>query len=221
MSGTIVLVSGTSGAGKTTVTRTFARRADEMYLMLGLDLLVGTMFPGQYTIFGSKREEGFTGSYGAPGWRAVQAMHEMIAAASRLGQNMVVDHMVFLDPPVLQDCIWRLEDRPVLFVNLRVPFEVVEARLEEKARHRKLSETMIEEAGRGERSRRDGRGARSAEVVVLRAGVRERLLRPRPRHHRAVRRRSAASGSRPGLRKGREQRSRSSVAATRGRRERI
>jgi chloramphenicol 3-O phosphotransferase len=168
-SGTIVLVSGTSGAGKTTITRAFARRAEELYLMIGLDLLVGTMFPGQYTIFGAKRDEGFTGGYGAAGWKAVQAMHEMIAAASRLGQKLVVDHMVFLDPPVLQDCIWRLEGLPVLFVNLSVPFDVVEARLEEKARSRKLSDTMIEVAGSEK-----ARGQMAAELAALRTWFYER-----------------------------------------------
>jgi chloramphenicol 3-O-phosphotransferase len=147
MSGTIVLVSGTSGAGKTTVTRRFARRADDMYLMIGMDLLVGSMFPGQYTIFGEKSEEGFHGRFGVPGWTALQGLHEMIAGASRVGQNLVVDHLMFLDPPVLQDCIWRLEDRPVLFVNLRVPFEATEERLAEKARNRKLADTMVDVAG--------------------------------------------------------------------------
>jgi hypothetical protein len=67
MSGSIVLVSGTSGAGKTTVARTFARRAGELYLMFGMDVLVGTLFPSQYTIFGTKRHEGFTGTFGEGG----------------------------------------------------------------------------------------------------------------------------------------------------------
>jgi chloramphenicol 3-O-phosphotransferase len=172
MSGTIVLVSGTSGAGKTTTCQTFARRADDMYLMFGVDLLVGTLFPGQYTIFGSKRDEGFTGTFGAAGWKALQAMHEMIAAASRLGQSLVVDHLLFVDPPILQDCIWRLEGLPVLFVNLRVAYEVVEERLEEKARHRVLAPTMVEAAGPG------GAGEQMAEEMrALRPFFYERAYR--------------------------------------------
>ncbi|MCB2060290.1 MAG: chloramphenicol phosphotransferase, partial [Novosphingobium sp.] len=38
MTGQIVLVNGTSGAGKTTTCYTFARRAEEPYLMFGMDL---------------------------------------------------------------------------------------------------------------------------------------------------------------------------------------
>ena len=64
--------------------------------------------------------------------KALEAMHAMVAAASRAGQNMVVDHLMFLDPPVLQDCIWRMEDVPVLFVNLRPSREVLEKRVKER-----------------------------------------------------------------------------------------
>jgi chloramphenicol 3-O-phosphotransferase len=42
---------------------------------------------------------------------------------------MVVDHLMFLDPPVLQDCIWRMADVPVLFVNLKPSREVLETRI--------------------------------------------------------------------------------------------
>jgi hypothetical protein len=69
MSGQIVLISGSSGAGKTTTCSTFARRADQAYLMFGMDLLVGTLFPGKYTIFGDKKDEGYYGT----GWGPVGA----------------------------------------------------------------------------------------------------------------------------------------------------
>jgi hypothetical protein len=51
--------------------------------------------------------------------KAIEAMNAMIAAAARVGQNLVVDHFMFLDPPFLQDCIWELVDVPVLPVNLK------------------------------------------------------------------------------------------------------
>jgi chloramphenicol 3-O-phosphotransferase len=161
MNGNVVLVTGTSGAGKTTTCRTFARRADEMYLLFGMDLLVGTLFPGQYTIFGSRMEDGLNlFHFGKSGWKALQAMHEMIAAASRSGQNLVVDHLMFVDPPVLQDCVWRLAGLPVLFVNLRVPYERIEQRL--MTRHRELPETMAELVGP------DGEREMAARLSALR-----------------------------------------------------
>jgi chloramphenicol 3-O-phosphotransferase len=147
MTGQVVVVSGTSGSGKTTTTQTFTRRAKDCYLMLGLDVLVGTMYPAKFTLFGEKKKEGYydfhedpnnpgrpisSEYFGPVGWQTVRALHEMIAAAARSGQNMVIDHLAFVDPPLLQDLIWRLKDIPVLFVSLKPPFEVLEKRLMER-----------------------------------------------------------------------------------------
>jgi chloramphenicol 3-O-phosphotransferase len=135
LSGQIIVVNGTSGAGKTTTCATFARRAEEPYLMFGMDLLVGTLFPARYTMFGTMKGVGYSPmAYGPMCLQALSAMHEMIAAAARVGQNMVVDHLAFVDPPVLQDAVWRMADVPVLFVNLKPSREV----LEERVKHRKI-----------------------------------------------------------------------------------
>ena len=162
MRGQVIVVSGTSGAGKSTTCLAFARRAADPWLMFGMDLLVGTLFPPQYTIFGSKRAEGYGGNtFGAKmGWPAVRAMHAMIAAAARTGQNMIVDHLMFLDPPILQDCIWALVDVPVLFVNLQPPKEVLESRV--RQREVALPAPMIEAAGG-----MDGVARLSAELAEL------------------------------------------------------
>jgi chloramphenicol 3-O-phosphotransferase len=130
VSGQIVLVNGTSGSGKTTTCATFARRAAAPYLMFGMDLLVGTLLPARYTMFGAMKEQGYQPTaYGPVCMQALSAMHAMIAAAARTGQNVIVDHLMFLDPPVLQDAIWRMHDVPVLFVNLRPSREVLEQRV--------------------------------------------------------------------------------------------
>ena len=146
MAGQIVVISGTSGAGKTTTCQAFARRAEEPYLMLGMDLLLGSLIPGKYTIFGEKKDEGYYGlGWGPVGWKAIEAMHEMIAGAARSGQNMIVDHLMFADPPILQDCIWRLAELPVLFVNLRPSRDVLERRVTE--RKIELPPQMVEAVG--------------------------------------------------------------------------
>ena len=94
------------------------------------------------------------------GWPAVRALHEMIAAAARSGQNMVVDHLMFVDPPILQDCIWALHDVPVLFVNLKPPREVLAQRITQ--REIVLPAPLIEAAGG-----MDGIAALGAELAAL------------------------------------------------------
>ena len=116
MIGQIVLISGTSGSGKTTTCAQWARRAHEPWLMFGMDLAVGTLIPAKFTMFGSRKEEGYQPTkYGPVCMKVLAAMHAMVAAAAKTGQNMVVDHLMFVDPPVLQDAVWRMADVPVLF----------------------------------------------------------------------------------------------------------
>jgi chloramphenicol 3-O-phosphotransferase len=133
MSGQVVLINGTSGSGKTTTCAAFARRSHEPYLMFGMDLLAGTLLPARYTMFGAMKEQGYQPTaYGPVCMQALAAMHAMIAAAARTGQNVVVDHLMFVDPPVLQDAIWRMADVPVLFVNLKPSREVLDRRVRER-----------------------------------------------------------------------------------------
>lgn len=140
--GQVIIITGTSGAGKTTTSQAWARRADSCYFMFGFDMLVSFLPAAKYTNFGEKAQEYFYDipadpdnrelarmAFGPAGIRAVSAMHEMIAAASSVGQDIVVDHLTFVDPPVLQDCVWRLQDVPVLFVALKPPKDVLAERL--------------------------------------------------------------------------------------------
>jgi chloramphenicol 3-O-phosphotransferase len=138
MMGQIVVVSGTSGAGKTTTCRTFASRAQQATFLFGYDMFVTSLIASKFTMFGARASEYFyliddrdvapgeaRMGLGPEGWRSLAAFHDMIAAASKAGQGILVDHLMFLNPPILQDCIWRLRDVPVLFVLLKPPRDVL------------------------------------------------------------------------------------------------
>lgn len=158
MSGQIIIVAGTSGAGKTTTIETFPKRQSDSYLMFGIDQLLGTMTPADYSMFGQKTSEGMYSfpadpddadsrlavGFGESGWRSIHAFHEMIAASSRAGQNLIGDHLAFVNPPILQDCVRRLEGLPVLLVNLKPPYEVLMERLATRQVH--LPDTFEEVA---------------------------------------------------------------------------
>ena len=139
MAGQIIIVNGTSGSGKTTACELFAKRSDGFWLTYGIDHFLGGTFPRKFGHGGDRCQDGF---YAHPvddsnpdgplrwtisdqGFKAFGAFHQWIAAASRQGCNIILDHLMMIDPPLLQDCIWRLNDLPVLFVTLKPPFDVL------------------------------------------------------------------------------------------------
>ena len=143
MSGQIIIVSGTSGAGKSTTCDLFAKRSNDFYLRFGIDQFMGGVFPSKFGHHGERCREGYYREpldkndpegtlrwyFAENGWRAVETLHEWAAAASRTGCNIVLDHLMMTDPPMLQDCIWRLEGLPVLFVTVKPPYEVLMERV--------------------------------------------------------------------------------------------
>ena len=143
MAGQIIIVNGTSGSGKSTTCELFARQAADFWLLYGIDHFMGSSFPRQFGHHGERCREGIYAhpldaadpegplrwSFGPWGCRGFAAFHEWVAASAREGCNIILDHLMMVDPPVLQDCIWRLAGLPVLFVTLKPPYEVLMARV--------------------------------------------------------------------------------------------
>ena len=72
---------------------------------MGLDYITSYV-ASKFTLLGDRADEYFYDyrtdpndpatarmAYGPAGWQALRAMHEMVAAASRAGQNVAVDHL--------------------------------------------------------------------------------------------------------------------------------
>jgi chloramphenicol 3-O-phosphotransferase len=141
--GQIVIVNGTSGSGKSTTTEMFASRSSDYWLRYGIDDFLAATAPAKFGHHGPRAAEGICAvpvdpdrpdgplrwRFGAHGLRAFAALHEWIAGASRAGCNIVVDHLLLTDPPILRDCVARLADLPVLLVTLKPPFEALEKRV--------------------------------------------------------------------------------------------
>ncbi len=64
---------------------------------------------------------------GPVGQRLISGMHQSIAALSRAGVNVVADH-VLVEQEWLQECVILLSVLPALFVGVRCPLAVLEAR---------------------------------------------------------------------------------------------
>jgi chloramphenicol 3-O-phosphotransferase len=159
MPGQIVIINGTSGSGKSTAAELFQKRSDDYWLLYGIDHFLAGTQPAQYGHHGPKSREGIYAepvdpanpdgplrwTLGPKGVTAFATLHEWIASASRQGCNIVFDHLLMTDTPVLADCAWRLEGLPVLLVTLKPPLDVLEKRVAERQMDKKLPIDLLGE----------------------------------------------------------------------------
>ena len=142
--GQIIVVNGTSGSGKTTACELFVKRRSDFWMRYGIDDFLRSTFPPQFGHHGPFAERGFCArpvdanepegtlrwEFGEEGWAAFHSFHEWIAASSRQGCNIIVDHLLLTDPPVLTDLARRLDGLPALLVTLKPDFDVLMQRIE-------------------------------------------------------------------------------------------
>lgn len=157
--GKILIVNGTSGSGKSTACEKFVQQADEFWLLYGIDHFLAGTFPAQFGHHGPRAAEGVQAvpvdpanpdgqlrwRFGEKGMQAFSALHDWIAAASRAGCNVVFDHLLMTDPPVIADLARKLEGLPALLVTLKPPFDVLEKRVAERAMTKKLPVEILGE----------------------------------------------------------------------------
>jgi len=157
--GQIIIVNGTSGSGKSTTCELLAKQSKDFWLLYGIDHFLAGTLPAQFGHHGPRSREGIYAhpadeqnpggplrwSFGPNGTRAFATLHEWVASASRQGCNIILDHLMMIDPPVLQDAIWRLADLPVLLVTLKPPYEVLQQRLAQRKYNKKLPTDILGE----------------------------------------------------------------------------
>lgn len=129
--GTVIVLNGTSSAGKTSLSTAVQQSLDRPFLEAGLDKFLW-MLPAQYRraplwdeVMGRVTEAGPVGH------QLVKGMHQAIASLSRAGSNVVADH-VLIEPTWLTHCAEALAGLPTLFVGVACPLAVLEQR--ERAR---------------------------------------------------------------------------------------
>jgi len=146
MTGQLIILAGTTGSGKSTTCGEFVTAADDLWLHFGMDTFFSTLVPRQYLHTGPRNSEGLHMvlddptqpdgpmhfELGKEGPGMVRAMHEMVAAAVRAGQRVIMDAMMLTDPPFLQDCLVRMQGLPILFVVLRPSEDLLDQRLEQR-----------------------------------------------------------------------------------------
>ena len=140
--GRVIVLNGTSSAGKSTLIRALQARLDGAWLGVGIDTVVyalpkayldlplwGEVF--RYVPAEPDSPAPFRIVTGELGHRLVEGMHRMVASLADAGLSVIVDH-VLLEPGWLPDLATRLAGHEVLFVGVRCPLEVVVRREAER-----------------------------------------------------------------------------------------
>lgn len=141
--GRIVLLNGSSSAGKTSLAHAIQLAMEDPWHHVALDQYRDGM-PGQYRGMnapaGTRGHDGLNVApasvrgelvteirFGAMGRRMLRGMHRAIAAFASVGNNVIVDDILF-DADLLNDYLLALQDYQVLFVGVRCALDVVEER---------------------------------------------------------------------------------------------
>ena len=123
--GRIVVLNGTSCAGKSSISRALQEVMEEPWLHCGLD-----HFEAMQPRKEGKRIHCFYGQgIGQPD--LVPALHQAVATFSRMGANVVNEH-ILLERRWLADAAERYRGLPVVFVWVVCPLEELERRERER-----------------------------------------------------------------------------------------
>lgn len=114
--GKIILITGTSSSGKSTLAKGLQQSLAEPFLHLQLDSFI-EMLPctDDWDLF----------------QKMVRGLNRSVAAMSEEGNNLIVDH-VLINNEWLRQCVTLLRDRYVLFVGLHCPLDELERRERER-----------------------------------------------------------------------------------------
>lgn len=161
MPGNVVIINGTSSAGKTSIARALQAIVETPYLRIGVDEFLpclpdglvqisddATAAPSTYVTLlyrhaptdrsriapGDPPSSGrlLTGiRIGPDGLHLFAAMYHAMAAMAHQGVDLIVDSLIH-EPRELREAVLAFRELPVLLVGLRAPREVVERRERER-----------------------------------------------------------------------------------------
>jgi len=135
--GQIILLNGTSSAGKTTIAKKLQEILPQPYLHTGIDHFLGAAPWSRLMVYGDStaqtdaegwflpfRDGALIGAprLGPVAYQWLDGMYASFAALAAAGVNLIVDDAIY-DPQVLQMAVTRLAALPLFFVGLHCPVE--------------------------------------------------------------------------------------------------
>ncbi|WP_240417783.1 chloramphenicol phosphotransferase CPT family protein [Paenibacillus periandrae] len=132
--GTVIFLNGTSSAGKTSISKELIQLLDEDFIYLSVDNAIAGVNDMLMSMFGDhisreeietiEREEMIENP-------VISLFHHYIMAFSRVGKNMIVDH-VLIEPSWLEECVQLLHNTQAFFIGVHCPLDELERREQER-----------------------------------------------------------------------------------------
>lgn len=135
--GQIILLNGTSSAGKSTIAKQLQETLPQPYLHTGIDHFLAAAPWSRLMVYSDSTSqaaaEGWflpfrdgalidTPRLGPVAYQWLDGMYASFATLATAGINLIVDDAIY-DPQVLRSAVLRLAELPVLFVGLHCPVE--------------------------------------------------------------------------------------------------
>lgn len=130
MSGTVVVLNGTSSAGKSSIGRALQARGEGIWLLAGLDAYLELLGKPQLNELWA-RILGDPVRPGPAGDELIRAMYAAAAAIARSGTNVVLDH-VMVTARWRQWAVTGFRDLPAWFVGVHCLVRLLDARERER-----------------------------------------------------------------------------------------
>jgi chloramphenicol 3-O phosphotransferase len=132
--GTIIILNGSSGIGKSKIQKELQDILPEPYLSLGIKKLFFGAIPEKYLKTKKELIEGtlylkpkplYKLNFKKESFRVISAMHKTIAVYAKEGNNIIVDYVLY-EKHWLKSLMNELKDFNVYFVGITMPLEILE-----------------------------------------------------------------------------------------------
>lgn len=145
--GTVIILNGTSGVGKSSIQKKLQELFEEPYLKVGIDNFVVGVLPEKYLNGSATHSEQIWESsksrtpddkpifelhFGPDGRKIISGMHQAIAAYAHTGNNVIVDYILY-DSTWLAELVTALKDVRVYFIGIHASLDVIEQREKDRA----------------------------------------------------------------------------------------
>ncbi len=126
----LILLNGTSSAGKSSIVKCLQEKLQSPYLDMGLDKFL-YMLPNHHLKQPLWKEVWDHTSAGEVGNRLMSGMHHSIKAMLDCGNSVIADH-VLIEKNWVAELAELFHDQPAYFIGIDCPLEVVEKREQDR-----------------------------------------------------------------------------------------